>query len=311
MKNKEYLRKNFEEKQAEFENYFETKGLKNFRNDHDNILRGFGIGDLDPIDKLNLEKDLRFSDKWVTRTKDNNFFRKMYERISFLYLGMNLKQKLESKYIFAKYYGIINNAKPIEEISDNLVGNPKNVLKVDGNSYTFSLLRFYLLYAQSCKIIDWDNIDSMVEIGGGFGMQSEIIKRLHPHIENIMLDLPQQGKMQGRYLKATLPNFDKVKIIQTDELGEQNFDVLWNSMSFERMNTKFVHDYLEDANTNAKKFVCLHNTMKVIDEFGYSKQNYIDSLSNFDLIYDEPSRGQFLETHHNLTCAIFKRKNSE
>ncbi|MEK9993459.1 MAG: putative sugar O-methyltransferase [Hydrogenophilales bacterium] len=309
MKNKQFLRKNFEEKQSGFQNYFDNKGLKNFRCDHDNALRGFGIGDLDPIDKLNLEKKLRLSDKLITITKDKKFFRKMYERIAFLYHGMNLKQKLESKYIFAKYYGIASNAKPIEEISDNLIGNPKNVLKVNGNSYTFSLLRFYLLYAQSCRIIDWEKIDSMVEIGGGFGMQSEIIKRLHPHIENILLDLPEQGKLQEKYLKATLPNFEKVKIIQTDELGEQNFDVLWNSMSFERMNTKFVDYYLEDANKNAKKFVCLHNTMKIINEFGFNKENYIESLSNFDLIYDEPSIGQFLETHHNLTCAIFKQKN--
>ena len=311
MKNKKYLRQNFEEKQSEFKNYFEINGLKNFRSDHDNILRGFGIGDLDPIDKLNTEKKLRMSDKLVTITKDKKFFRKMYERIAFLCHGMTLKQKLESKYIFAKYYGIASNAKPIEEISDNLIGNPKNVLKVNGNSYTFSLLRFYLLYAQSCRIIDWDKMDSMVVIGGGFGMQSEIIKRLHPHIENILLDLPQQGELQGKYLKATLPNSEKVKIIQTDELGEQNFDVLWNSMSFERMNTKFVHDYLEDANKNAKKFVCLHNTMKIINEFGYSKENYVSSLPNFDLMYDEPSIGQFLETHHNLTCDIFKHKSSK
>ena len=180
-------------------------------------------------------------------------------------------------------------------------------MKVNGNSYTFSLLRFYLLYAQSCRIIDWDNIDSTLEIGGGFGMQSEIIKRLNPHIEIILLDLPQQGKLQEEYLRNTLPNFDKVKIIQTDQLKDQNFDVLWNSMSFERMNTKFVHDYLKDVNKNAKKFVCLHNTMQITNEFGYTKQNYIESLSNFHLTYYEPSIGQFLETHHNLSCAIFNR----
>jgi len=299
------------ELQIELPKYLKKHGLDNFRNSTNNALRGFGADDLDPIDLLNSQKKLKKLEKFLMLTKNKKFFRKLYDRITYLNVQVTLKQKLESLFLFAKYYGIANNAKPIESLSDSLVGNPKNYIKINENFYTFPLLRYYIHYAQTCNLIDYSKISSILEIGGGFGMQMEIFKKLYPHLEIILVDLPSNVNLQKKYLKKQFPDLDGITFTTPDYIESHDSDILWNSMSFQVMHKDTAFNYLETINHNTKKFVCLHNKIdnKNSKNHSVTKQEYIQKLNNFNLIYSDSSAGQFLHSHQNLFNLIFQKNN--
>lgn len=304
--------------QSEIPKYLKKYGLKNIRNTSKSALRGYGIQDVDPIDRLDEQKSLRLLDNLIRICKNNSLLKKLFQRIAFLYTRMPLEKKLSNMYLFSKYFGMAYNAKPIEQLSDFLIGNPKNVYKVGNKNYTFSLLRYYNLYAETCKIIDYSKISTILEIGSGFGMQAEIFKELYPNITIFLVDLPAQLLLQKQYLSTIFTNkvewFDntndlsgKIVLLKPENIVNVEFDLLWNSMSFQIMDINVVQKYLKIINKQTKKFICLHNQMEYTKN-KTTKKDYLKLLSNFDLINYNISDGQTFTKDRNVYNVILKRK---
>jgi len=304
--------------QSEIPKYLKKYGLKNIRNTSNRALRGYGILDVDPIDVLDEQKSLRLLDNLIRICKNNRLLRKLFQRIVFLYTRMPLEKKLSNMYLFSKYFGRAYNAKPIEQLSDFLIGNPKNVYKVGNKNYTFSLLRYYNLYAETCKIIDYSKISTLLEVGSGFGMQAEIFKELYPNITIFLVDLPAHLLLQKQYLSTVFPNkvdwFDntndfsgKIILLEPKNIANVEFDLLWNSMSFQVMDINVVKNYLKIINKQTKKFICLHNQMEYTKN-NTTKKDYLELLSNFDLINYNLSDGQTFTKARNVYNVILKRK---
>ena len=317
--------------QKTFPSFIEKYGLDDFRNRKDSRFSAFGVNDLDPIDiALNQDKPKSSIDKLLSIGKENAKIRKLFYRIARLSHGISLEQKLSSLYTFAKYYGELCGAEPIEKLSDSLVGNPKNTLKVNGKSLTFTILRYYILYAQTCKFIDYKKINSVFELGGGGGFQIEVLKKLNPHLTIFLSDLPTQLYIAQQYLETVFPktvipyketrDFNKIPedidgkivIVGTQKINLLKYDLFWNSMSFQVMKPKTVENYLKYVNNQAQKYVCLHNKMALSPgnnpQITTIKDHYIKGLTNFELIEFNPSMGQYLGSHNNIINAIFKIK---
>jgi len=281
--------------QSEIPKYLEKYGIKNFRNTSKRVLRGYGIHDIDPIDRLDEQKSLRLSDNLIRICKNNSLLRKIFQRIAFLYTGITLEKKLITMYLFSKYFGIANNAKPIEQLSDSLVGNPKNVYRVKNKNYTFSLLRYYALYSETCKIIDYSKISTILEIGSGFGMQAEVFKKFYPNMTIFLTDLPSHMLLQKQYLSKIFPNkvewynnindfSGKIILLKPENIVDIEFDLLWNSISFQVMDINVAKKYLKIINKQTKKFICLYNKIESTNKPILSKKNYTELLSNFNLV---------------------------
>lgn len=307
--------------QSEIPKYLEKYGIKNFRNTSKRVLRGYGMQDVDPIDRLDEQKSLRLLDNLIRICKNNSLLRKIFQRIAFLYTGTTLEKKLINMYLFSKYFGIANNAKPIEQLSDSLVGNPKNVYRVKNKNYTFSLLRYYALYSETCKIIDYSKISTILEIGSGFGMQAEVFKKLYPNITIFLTDQPSHMLLQKQYLSKIFPNkvewynnindfSGKIILLKPENIVDIEFDLLWNSLSFQVMDINVAKNYLKIINKQTKKFICLHNKIEDTNKSIISKKNYIELLSNFNLINYNSSNGQTFSEEKKVINMIFKKKNS-
>ena len=307
--------------QSEIPKYLEKYGIKNFRNTSKRVLRGYGMQDVDPIDRLDEQKSLRLLDNLIRICKNNSLLRKIFQRIAFLYTGTTLEKKLINMYLFSKYFGIANNAKPIEQLSDSLVGNPKNVYRVKNKNYTFSLLRYYSLYSETCKIIDYSKISTILEIGSGFGMQAEVFKKLYPNITIFLTDQPSHMLLQKQYLSKIFPNkvewynnindfSGKIILLKPENIVDIEFDLLWNSLSFQVMDINVAKNYLKIINKQTKKFICLHNKIEDTNKSIISKKNYIELLSNFNLINYNSSNGQTFSEEKKVINMIFKKKNS-
>lgn len=325
-------------------------GLKDFRRRKNSIFQSFGAADIDPIDlKLRvlnkdlfegifpLKKSILFK-RFIRSAIRIKLFRRMVEQISRLWLGISLEQKLFFTYQFAKHYGIANKAQLISNLSDSLISSPKNILKINDNVYTFTLLRYYLHYAYTCKFIDYSSIFSVLEIGPGYGGQVEVLKKLHPNMTIFVIDIPPQLYVCEQYLKAVFPNdvisYEKTRNMveipvnskgkififspwQLPKIKNLVYDLFWNSASFQEMNSEVVLNYLKFVNAQTQKFVFLNEEMELITSgntylnwIGATKEDYFQGLKNFELIDYSPSLSQFLGPNQNYTCAIWQRKQS-
>jgi len=291
-----------------------TENLKDFRRKENSELADFGAVDshwiFAPIDNSLKGLYLKFTlfnfkivarIKTIKQTGIRDFFSKKSN-----YLNLYL-------YELAKSYGKKCGARPIEQFEADLVGNP-HVFTVNEKQYTTNLLYYYVMYSYCCQFIDFDKINSIMEIGGGSGKQIEVIKKFHPHLTFYVLDLCPQLYVCERYLTEVFPNSvvsyketrDMTRIPDNKEgkifiLGNWKISTLenlecdgfWNSASLQEMEPDIVANYLKYVNSQTTQFVFLHETMggqtlaKEEGKLGVLKkttlEDYKRSLSNFVL----------------------------
>jgi putative sugar O-methyltransferase len=259
-------------------------GLRDFRrNKRMSILSRFGATDLLPISeaRISLWKSISIPPKVLELLSEVKTFEKLFGAISRGVSGVELQDVRTLCYEFAECYGEANGAKSIRELEASTVGNPENLFLVQGKMYTMLLLYYYIQYAYCCKYLDFDSIDTMVEIGSGAGKQIEVIKKLHPHISVYVFDIPPQLYVCEEYLSALFPDSvvsyretrtmtsipsdheGKVFIFgnwKLPELSNFKYDLFWNSASFQEMEPDVVLNYLKCVNEQTN-YVFLNEMM--------------------------------------------------
>jgi putative sugar O-methyltransferase len=175
-------------------------------------------------------------------------------------------------YSLARLYGEKTGARPIDALNCSLAGNPEDVVTVDGRTYTFRTLYYYMRYAYCCQFTDFDKLKVIVELGSGSGKQLEVIRKLHPAINYLIFDIPPQLYVCEQYLKNVFPG-SVVSYQLTREktyrwqpspgsiavFGSWQFplirdlkvDLFWNAVSFQEMEPEVVANYLQYVDSNA------------------------------------------------------------
>ena len=87
-----------------------------------------------------------------------------------------------------------------------MVGSPEGVFSINEKFYTTSLLYYYIHYAYCCKYVDFNTIDTIMELGAGAGNQIGVIKRLHHHMTFYVFDIAPQLYVCQQYLSALFPD---------------------------------------------------------------------------------------------------------
>ncbi|MEC9309087.1 MAG: putative sugar O-methyltransferase, partial [Chloroflexota bacterium] len=72
-------------------------------------------------------------------------------------------------YECAKLWGEKVGAKSIDEFSASLIGDPEDTLEINGRVYTIPIIYFYMRYIYCSQFLDWDSVNTLVELGGGSG----------------------------------------------------------------------------------------------------------------------------------------------
>lgn len=318
-----------------------TKGLKDFRSRHDSVLSAFGATDLSPIsnytyhiDGLGIRSKLWLMIRYLSRIPQANT---ILQRISDTYSGTNSSTLHHLCYEFARSYGKECGASPIENLNASLVGNPEDYFRIGRNHYTYPILNYYLQYAYCSRFIDFNQIDSILELGSGSGKQVEVIKKLHPHIRFYLLDIPPQLYVCHQYLKAVFPEdvvpyaysrgrkpignepgkihfFLPEKISTSEDL---EYDFFWNSASFQEMEPAVVANYLKYVNRQAGS-VYLHqdmngqNTARSEGECGVMRptrlSDYVQGLGGFEMVNLENSMS-LPDMRTSTRFSFWKRKS--
>ena len=219
----------------------------------------------------------------------------------------------ETAFRVAKMYGESNGAQPIEKINIENFGYPQDRFKIGDSYYTYNSLIKYMNYSYCNKYLDFNNKSTMVELGAGIGKQIYIIRSLHPQISFLNFDLPIQLYCCEQYLKKFFPEdivsyrktreWSKIpKLIpgkiymlgswQFNMLKSFNFDLFWNSASFQEMEPAIVENYLSIIRNKADYIYLNQNmngmptgkigTLRVLEKT--TDKTYLNSLSNYNLI---------------------------
>ena len=322
-------------------------GLHDIKRRKDSCLQWFGGMDLPPTLPLaDMSKSRFVNNRFTKKVPFHGRFiefiakcsRSRLAKACFPIRGMNIEYVKQWAYATAFTKGVKAGAKSIDHLEVSLVGNPEDVFRVGDQLYTMWTFFYYMYYAYCCNYLDFDSIQTIVELGPGLGRQVEVIKKLHPDICFLLFDIPPQLYVCEQYLSAVfpdsvvsyrdtrdmdrLPDTRKGKIFlfgnwKFPVLGEEEIDLFWNALSFQEMEPDVVANYLSYVNHQTEN-VFLHQHMegypalaKRAGDYGVfnrtTLQDYQSDLANFQLVNMGPDYDALGRPRGTTSVSFWKR----
>lgn len=279
------------------------KGLSDFRRRKNSVLSSFGATDILEPTFLDLKIPALGSlvNKWLSSHLHEDFAIKDFTLLCFE---------------FSKLYGKQTSAKPIEQLTPSLIGNPQTVVETAGKSYPISILNYYLRYAYCCQFLNFDSIHVITELGSGCGKQIEVLKKLHPHLSFFIFDIPPQLYVCEQYLKAVFAD-DVISYRQTKSMshisspeegkiyifGSYKFpilesletDLFWNAASLQEIEPETAKHYLSYVNKYCRA-IYLNEWMSGVKKRGSEElvvqtqlKHYEEALTHFKRVDLSPA----------------------
>jgi putative sugar O-methyltransferase len=270
--------------QRESYRYIKARGIREFRSHTNRLWASFGAV-ADPL--LGYALPLLGRAEGAEASLGQRIFRWVARRAPFFGKRFTLLEKLTDAYesqlrmlleLSYHYCSSADKSERINRIGDSGLGAPNIVMEIDGRYYTIHFLRHFLQYMYLTRFVDFDKVQSIVEIGGGYGGLAEVTLKLHPHIVYVDVDIPPQIYLASQYLSACfegkVAGYDEtrnlVEIACKDHAGKQvfplcpwqlpslrgKFDLFINSASFQEMEPDIVKNYADYLN-------------RLVTEYGY------------------------------------------
>lgn len=260
------------------------EGLKDFRRKTVSVYASIGGIDVYPRHWLDLRKNRLFNNRILRKIKGwesvLQSLNSLLDPIVKLF-PKYVEKKKRIPYDYAVQIQKESNAMPVDMFEASLAGNPQYVINVNGKIYTNNIFDYYIRYAYCCRFIDFNSINTIVELGSGSCKLTEVIRKLHPHITFYNFDISPQLYVGERYLETVfgddLVSYRSNRVLNEMPVAEPGkiymmgswqfpllknfkFDLFFNLTSFQEMEPDVVANYLSFINGNAK-YVYLHSKM--------------------------------------------------
>ena len=248
-----------------------VENLFKYFQDPDNVLNfrsatiKTGISTSNPTNFCRIPKPSGLAKMLIELQKKIPFVNKViyaYEQIGDKYIARARKLYEDS---IAFRFQFIRERTPEPILEEFMIGNPDDGVMIEGNYCSVRSLGYHWLYCDILSHIDFSNIQSILELGSGYGGQAEIILRKHPHIRYVAMDIPPWLYIAELYLKALFPN-EVIGYRETRKIDSETsllnlmkdkriaivppwksyflvdqFDLFWNSKSVQEMNENAKH----------------------------------------------------------------------
>jgi len=93
----------------------------------------------------------------------------------------------------------------VGDLDVSRVGNPFG-FEHDHRFLTRSALFFYMRYAFVAEHVNFEVVDTVVQLGADAGKQAEVLQQLHPHLTIVLLDLAPSLYVAERFLTTAYPD---------------------------------------------------------------------------------------------------------
>lgn len=199
-----------------------------------------------------------------------------------------------------------------EVLNDFMIGNPDDIVVIDGKNYSYRLLGYQYLYLQAINRISDQKIDSVLELGSGYGGQAEVFLRKNRKLKYIAMDIPPWLYIAEIYLKAIFPgqvlgyretreinsrtallelmNGSRIAIVPAWKWPylDDKYDLFWNSKSLQEMNDNAA-PYIDCAVASCKRiFLHAYSTpRKDVHSPASLRELVASSLLMKEIMYEE------------------------
>ncbi|MFA6700376.1 MAG: putative sugar O-methyltransferase [Thiomicrospira sp.] len=223
--------------------------------------------------------------------------------------------------------------------SESQIGQPIEQFEIEGKRYSRSALNYLSGLSFLKKYADFDRIQTVMEIGGGFGTLGEIVHQTLPNTRYIDIDIPPTLCCSTYYLQqvfgdnalTTYRDTAQQAQIQIDQLSaasvlpswqierlQGKIDLFVNFISFQEMEPDIVQNYLSHVTRLQAEWVLLRNMregkqLRSQHRFGVDKpifsEDYARMLIGYDLIDTNvmPFGFKTVDGYHS-EIMLFKRK---
>ncbi|MBT6139411.1 MAG: putative sugar O-methyltransferase [Rhodospirillaceae bacterium] len=247
--------------------FLRNNGLHNIRRQQDPGITCFGCyeGPLLPTKKQLLDMGLSEAEAEVSKSFGRLLERNPHQELLALNRSISQALRLELEVLSLKAELACPNAVSIFELDCSVAGNPTSSFRVDGNWYTPRIFEKYRHYIEFVREFDPTTLETIVEIGPGMGQQVEALRKLHPHLSFVLVDIPPQLYVSHQYLKEVFGDDaidyrstrgSKITGLQPGKitfigpwdlagLEPRGRTALWNACSFQEMSEPVVEGYFE------------------------------------------------------------------
>jgi hypothetical protein len=124
-----------------------------------------------------------------------------------------------------------------------------------------STLRYIHVLQELDKRFDLSTIESIAEIGGGYGGQAAVIQEYigNPLYAYHIFDLPEVQKLAGKFLY-------KLGFIRVYYCGADSFDLTFSNYAFSELSEQTQQQYFDDVIVNSKNVYMVYN--HISEQFG-------------------------------------------
>lgn len=169
----------------------------------------------------------------------------------------------------------------LTDFSESAIGNPIEQFLFNGRYYSRSALNYLLGLSLLKQYTDLSSINTVLEIGGGFGTLGEILgKAPKKGLKYIDVDIPPTHFAAECYLKSVfdnnkVANFTDLKDLSTVNISDLpdftvmcswqleklkgNVDLFVNFISFQEMEPRVVENYLNHVSRLGARWLLLRN----------------------------------------------------
>lgn len=187
--------------------------------------------------------------------------------------------------------------------SEPEIGNPTRIFRNE-QLVSVDLGMSISEYWSMLEHIDFDSMERIVEIGGGYGRMPYIIQQLHPNIKYTMCDIEPALGLAKWYLPQVLPGVTQQYVHPEELFG--NCDLVIACDCLHEMTRQQVHSYFDYVDKNAKYFYynCWKDTTMPCDYIRWQKSDY-PVKNRWTKIFEKK------HTRTNFFAALYKMGESQ
>ncbi|PLA74888.1 putative sugar O-methyltransferase [Hydrogenovibrio sp. SC-1] len=226
----------------------------------------------------------------------------------------------------------------LRSFSESQVGNPVEQFEFDNHFYSRSALNYLLGLSFLQQYVPLHTINTVLEIGGGFGTLGEIVLKTFNSAQYIDVDIPPTSMVSEYYLQkvfgadqvstyedtATLTDIavnslQKASVLNSWQIEQLSGDVdlFVNFISFQEMEPEIVQNYLAHVKRLNAKWLLLRNMregkqLRSQHRFGVETpiltEDYIRMVGGYELVDSNVMPfGYKTVDHFHSEILLFKR----
>ena len=206
------------------------------------------------------------------------------------------------------------NTSDLRQFSESQVGNPIEQFEFDGRFYSRSALNYLLGLSFLQRYVPLQTINTVLEIGGGFGTLGEIVLKTFKNAQYIDVDIPPTSMASEYYLQQVfgadqvstyqdaaeltdipISSLQQASVLNSWQIEQLsgNIDLFVNFISFQEMEPEIVQNYLEQVKRLNAKWLLLRNMregkqLRSQHRFGVEtpilNEDYIRMLGGYELV---------------------------